>query len=136
MQYPDYDYETRADNAPWATAPEHGTFTNYDSQLMPLTPNPLTTAPTANNTDAVTLATVLQSMQQTQLQQMYVLRGMETRLTQLEQSAMNARVAQSQAASDSFERTTWWALWGLLMLILGGALAVVAMLILLNAQIM
>ena len=136
MQYPDYDYETREDNAPWTTAPNHTTFSNFDSQLMPLTPNPLTTAPTANNPDAVTLATVLQSMQQTQLQQMYVLRGMETRLTQLEQSAATAQNAKSQTASDSFERTTWWALWGLLMLILGGALAVVAMLILLNAQIL
>lgn len=131
MQYPDYAYETGSD-----PTSETGTYANSDSQLLPLTANPLAPAPTANRQDALALAAALQSIQQTQLQQMYALRGMETRLAQLEQNAWAARGGQNSGASDSFERATWWALWGILMLILGGALMSVIMLILLNAQIL
>lgn len=134
MQFLNYDYEPRADEAPWTAAPNTESADTFNSQLLPLTPNPLTPAQTSNHTDAATLGTVLQALQQAQVQQLYLVRGMETRLARLEELAQNARSAQSQTAADSFERATWWALWGLLMLVLGGALAVVTVLILLNVQ--
>jgi hypothetical protein len=134
MQYLNYDNEPRADEAPWTAAPNPPRADAFDSQLMPLTPNPLTPAQSNNHADSLALGTVLQALQQTQIQQLYLVRGMETRLARLEELAQNARGAQSQTATDSFERATWWALWGLLMLVLGGALAAVTMLILLNVQ--
>lgn len=142
MQYSNYtyDYDTQADDAPWTAAPSDNASAgaqNFDAQIMPLTPNPLAPAAINAGAESFALSGVLQAMQQTQLQQMYVLRAMEMRLTRLEETMQNARAAQAQAApAESFERATWWALWGLLMLILGGALAVIIVLILLNAQIL
>lgn len=138
MQYSNYDYDARADEAPWTSAPGMTDGDSFNSQMMPLTANPVTAGPAATGAEALALGSVLQTMQQTQLQQMYVLRSMDVRLTRLEQTAQYARAAQAQAAhsSESFERTTWWALWGLLMLVLGGALAIITVLIMLNVQIL
>ncbi len=55
--------------------------------------------------------------------QLQILRDLDMRVSNLE--------AQDEAAAQtpSFERATWWALWGLLMLILGAALVVIILLI-------
>ncbi len=131
MNYQDFEY-TETDSAPW-TAP-----TRSDAQLLPLTPNPLipvnpNTAQT-NAGSAVSemwfVGSMLQSMQRAQMQQMYLLRDLDTRLARLENPTRGANAN----TTPSFERATWWAIWGLLMLILGGALTVVIMLILMNLQ--
>lgn len=63
----------------------------------------------------------LQNVTQRQLQ---LLREFDFRLGSLEE---HNRIQSNNA---SFERATWWALWGILMLLLGSALAVVLLLIL------
>lgn len=71
----------------------------------------------------IVLGSMLQSMQSVQQQQLLVLRDMDVRVAKLETGVNN----QPQPAS--FERGTWWALWGLLMLIMGSALAIITILI-------
>ena len=56
-----------------------------------------------------------------------VLRDIDHRLTRLEDTSRGYAVMQS------IEQTTWWALWGILMLIVGSALAVVIILIVTSA---
>ncbi len=56
--------------------------------------------------------------------QMQILRNLDLRLANLESADERA------AENPSFERATWWALWGILMLILGAALVVILLLIL------
>jgi hypothetical protein len=101
---------------------------------MPLTPNPVLQVNPQSQTPSPE-ALMLGSFLQTQTQQMYLLRDLDMRLARLEvrpatSEAKNVRAA----AAASFERATWWALWGILMLVLGGALAIVMLLILLNLQ--
>lgn len=133
MNYQEYDYETATDAPAWATP--------SDAKILPLTPNPVIavnsnppTAYAANNTptmsEMLVLGSMVHSIQQSQTQQLYLMRQMDTRLTQIENSARVNIVAPN----NSFERATWWALWGLLMLILGGALTIVVMLILMNIE--
>ncbi len=56
--------------------------------------------------------------------QLQILRNMDMRISNLE-------AADDQGVADaSFERATWWALWGILMIILGAALVVILFLIL------
>lgn len=55
--------------------------------------------------------------------QLQALRSLDMRISNLE--TLNER----DEASYSFERSTWWALWGLLMLLLGGALIVILFLV-------
>jgi hypothetical protein len=132
MTYQDYEYETDTDTAPWTATPV-------------ASPAPMVAAPRAvpvvqtqaapvaaptNNADIYLLGSLIQSVQQSQNRQMYYLRDMDARLTRLESAAHPA--SNPGASTPSFERATWWAIWGLLMLILGGALAVVLLLILLN----
>ncbi len=129
MNYQDYDYATDTDAAPWPAAPA-------STQMVPAArngqlaqpPGPTPAAP--NMSEMLMLGSLIQSVQNAQTQQMYVMRDLDARLGRLEQ---NAR-PQAATATPSFERGTWWAIWGLLMLILGGALAVVIVLILLNIQ--
>jgi hypothetical protein len=52
-----------------------------------------------------------------------VLRDIDYRLSRLEEAS------PTWTAMQSIEQTTWWVLWGILMLILGSALAVVLILI-------
>ncbi|MBI4670421.1 MAG: hypothetical protein HY741_01965 [Chloroflexi bacterium] len=142
MQYQDYDYANPTDEAPWTAPPAVSTPTDAEnySQLLPLTPNPL--APTngqapATAPETVMLNSLIQSVLQTQTQQMYLLRNLDARLARLEETPRLAVHTQPQTQAfnaGSFERATWWAIWGLLMLVLGGALAVVLLLILLNLQ--
>ncbi len=130
MKYEDFDYATDADSAPWSAAPSP-MIARGDAQLYPLSPNPVvvnTTNPPSS--EMLVLGSMLQTMQRAQTQQMYILREMDSRLARLEHDARSAPRAQGAA----FERATWWAIWGLLMLILGGALVVVIMLILMNIE--
>lgn len=133
MQYQEYDYGTTTGEA-W-TDTSGAAMPNNNAQLMPLTPNPLVRPAAVISAEAAALGAMLQTVQQTQTQQMYLMRQLDTRLTHLEQMA-RTRSAQAQQAGStlSFERATWWAIWGLLMLVLGGALAVVLILLLLNIQ--
>jgi hypothetical protein len=87
----------------------------------------------SNVSEILVLGSLIQSVQTAQTQQMYVLRDIDSRLSRLEDSARYSAAAPPPA-NPSFERATWWAIWGLLMLILGGALAIVTLLILLNIQ--
>jgi hypothetical protein len=81
-------------------------------------------------TEMVMLGSMMRSMQQTQNQQIILMRDLDVRLARLEGTA----VGRAQVAPATFERVTWWAIWGLLMLILGGALTIVIVLILLNVE--
>lgn len=58
--------------------------------------------------------------------QMTMLREMDRRMNRLEQPQPTPRPARG----EQFYAQTWWALWGILMLILGAALVVVVVLIL------
>lgn len=126
------EYEESTDAAPWVSTPSDKFIATGDAQLLPLTPNPLVPSSTsnANLSELVMLGSILQSVQRTQMQQTYLLREFDTRLTRIESGIQTSAKNQAQ----SFERATWWAIWGLLMLILGGALAVLTVLILLNLQ--
>ncbi len=64
-----------------------------------------------------------QSLRGVMQRQMQILREMDLRLSNLED------VNREKSSSVSFERATWWALWGILMLILGAALVVILLLI-------
>ncbi len=133
MNYQDFDYGTDTDSAPWTAAPSTQMLsTRGDAQLLPLTPNPLVSQTSAApaSSEMLVLGSFLASMQRAQSQQTYVLRELDARLARLEN---NTRV-NSPAQPASFERATWWAIWGLLMLILGGALTVVIVLILMNLE--
>jgi|GEM_PF-1950216 hypothetical protein len=140
MQYQTYDTENPTDEAPWTAAPTApGTqgAGSYNSQLMPLTPNPLAVNTQATAAETVMLTSLIQSVQQTQVQQMYLLRNLDARLARIEEAPRQSVTMAPQAIAytpGAFERATWWAIWGLLMLVLGGALAVVLLLILLNIQ--
>ncbi len=67
------------------------------------------------------LHTWVRSIQDMTQRQLAILRDFDIRLRNLEY--------RNRAAEDSFARLTWWALWGILMLILGSALVVVLILI-------
>ncbi len=62
-----------------------------------------------------------QSIRSATQRQMQVLREFDLRLNSLEDA--------NRRTEGSFERATWWALWGILMLILGAALVVIILLI-------
>ncbi len=87
-------------------------------------------APAPASSELLMLGAMLQSVQSSQNQQMVLLRDFDRRINRLEAGAR----PRPQNSTPSFERATWWAIWGLLMLILGGALTVVIVLILLNIQ--
>lgn len=137
MNYQETDYTTETDTAPWTAPPAQSpTITTHRSaQLVPMqAPAPLAVNPpvASNVSEMFMLGSMLQSVQQAQTQQTYLLREFDARLSRLEN---NARPQPAfVAATPSFERATWWALWGLLMLVLGSALAVIIILILLNVQ--
>jgi hypothetical protein len=65
------------------------------------------------------------SLQNVFQMQMTMLRELDTRMNRLEQAR-----PQSTPNAGQFYAQTWWALWGILMLILGSALVVVILLIL------
>lgn len=124
-----YDYEPPAEEqvATWETPTYAG-----DGRVVvaphthALTTTPVTGVQTrAPTSEMVMLGSLLQSVQNTQQQQNYMLREMAARLARLED---NARVVVAPAAS--FERSSWWAIWGLLMLVMGAALAVILILLL------
>lgn len=137
MQYQDYDYGTDSDAAPWTASTTSTTVMApaAPSQVMPHpTTAPITvSSPAAPSADMMLIGSMLRSMQHTQMQQTYMLRDMDSRLSRLEDAP---RYTQQPMVvpPPSFERGTWWALWGLLMLVLGGALAVVMILLLMNIQ--
>ncbi len=125
MNYQTYDYETDSDAAPWMAGPS-------STQMVGAPRNTLTTTTPqpANSSEMVVLGSMLQSVQQTQMQQIYMLREFDSRIARLEQASRPNQAPQT----PTYERATWWALWGLLMLVLGGALTVVLVLILMNIQ--
>lgn len=158
MNYTDFDTTTDTDATPWTA-----TMPSYSSQIVPggrggpmvagdanaapwaATPsgNQLVAAPrgvqmvpantgAATTSDMVVLGSLIQSLQQTQQRQMNVLRDLDERIGHLENAA-RPNIQPQQV--PSFERTTWWAIWGLLMLILGGALAVLIVLIMMRVTI-
>jgi hypothetical protein len=134
MNYQDYNYSTEADSAhtpPGASQMVAAPTT--DAQIYPLSPNPvIVQAPQPSNTsEMLMLGSMMRSMQNSQNQQIYLMRDLDVRLARLEGTAQ-ATIAVQPA---TFERITWWAIWGLLMLILGGALTIVIMLILLNVEV-
>lgn len=126
MQYQDYDYATESDTAPWSAAP--------NTASAPLVSAPaqrsLPAQPAASSADVMALGNLIQSVQQTQVRQLYMMRDMDVRIARIEAPLP----AQPVYVQPTYERATWWALWGLLMLILGGALSIVIMLILLNIE--
>lgn len=134
MNYQDYDYGTETDSAAWTTTPQSSRMMapQSDAQLYPLTANPVVvnqpTHPSAS--EMIVLGSMLRSLQQNQNQQNLWLRDFDARINRIE---INTR-PPAAAATPAFERVTWWAIWGLLMLILGGALTIVIVLILLNVQ--
>jgi hypothetical protein len=69
------------------------------------------------------VSTKLQAQEKWARQQSAVLRDFDYRLTHLEEAN------HAWGAAQSIEQATWWALWGILMLILGSALAVIIVLI-------
>lgn len=138
MTYQENDY-IETDSAPWTATPAR-----TDARLYPLTPNPLITTTNASpvvpiNTqiptmsDMIMLGSILQSVQQTQRQQTYLLRDFDARLARVESNGHPAAAATA-ASNPSFERATWWAIWGILMLVLGSALAIVIVLILMRVD--
>lgn len=130
MNYQDYEYgsDTDTDTAPWTVTP-----TPSSAQMVAAArPIPVVAAqPASSPSEMMVLASMLQSVQQNQTRQLYLLRDFDMRLSRVEVSVQQP---PAPAPTPTFERTTWWAIWGLLMLILGGALAVVLVLILLNVQ--
>lgn len=133
MNYQDYDYGTEADPTSWTPTPplvSQAVSTRGDAQIYPLSPNPVVTAPQPGMSEMMVLGSMLRSLQQNQNQQMLWIRDFDARINRIE---VNTR-PPAAVVTPSFERATWWALWGLLMLVLGGALTIVIMLILLNVQ--
>ncbi|HZQ05511.1 MAG TPA: hypothetical protein VFD70_02965 [Anaerolineae bacterium] len=130
MQYHETDYSVDTDTTPWTATPAPIVTTPRSGQLV-ATP---TNTPVVNVSEMLALSSLIQSVQQTQMQQMYVLRDMNSRLARLEDEVHTAAQTPAPVIVPTYERATWWAIWGLLMLILGGALALVTVLILLNVQ--
>ncbi|MCC7164799.1 MAG: hypothetical protein IT331_20045 [Anaerolineae bacterium] len=132
MNYQDYEYGAGTENPGWTPAlSSQMVSARSDAQLYPLSPNPVIPQPAQPAlSEMLMIGSLLRSMQQTQNQQMFWLRDVDTRINRIE---VNTRPPVA-VATPSFERATWWAIWGLLMLVLGGALTVVIMLILLNIQ--
>lgn len=135
MTFSTNDYTSDTDEAPWTAAPpaSHMVAASRNGQVIPAHSHaPIIVSPSAgsNTQEMLMLGSMLQSVQQAQTQQTQLLRDFDARLARLENSAH----PQAPAPTPSFERATWWAIWGLLMLILGGALTVVILLILLNVQ--
>lgn len=128
MSYQDYEYGADTDAAPWTVSPSPSTA----QMVAAARPIPAVAAAQAapGMSEMMVLGSMIQSIQQTQARQMYFLRDFDTRLARLEANAH----PPAQAPTPTYERTTWWAIWGLLMLILGGALTVVIVLIVLNVQ--
>lgn len=104
-----------------------------DAQLYPLTANPVVVHQPAqpSMSEMVVLGSMLRSLQQNQNQQTLWLRDFDARINRIE---ISTRPPAAAVTTPAFERATWWAIWGLLMLVLGGALTIVIMLILLNLQ--
>lgn len=132
MNYQNYDYGTETDTAPWtATSSSQMVSSRGDAQLYPLSPNPVVPQQSQSAmSEMLVLGSMIRSLQQTQNQQIYWLRDFDARINRIE---VNTR-PPAAVVTPPFERATWWAIWGLLMLILGGALTIVIMLILLNVQ--
>ena len=156
MNYSDYDYETpETEPPPWS--PASSTFqgqtytTPRNTQMVSAPPNvvvnaapqpavpelvyqspvaPAAQGPMVDNSSLVMLGSLIQSVQQTQKEQRYILRDFDARLARIE----NTITPPPPTQVPSFERTTWWAIWGLLMLILGGALTVLILLILMRVS--
>jgi hypothetical protein len=84
-----------------------------------------TTEPVVHVTgeQATALTAWLHSLQHITQRQLTILRNLDYRLTRLE------AVNRARDTTPGVERATWWALWGLLMLILGAALVVILILI-------
>ena len=94
-----------------ASAPAPARATIVETAAQPSTP------------ELITLGTWAQSFTSMQQQQIAMLRDFDVRLAQLE------NIVSARPAGTSTEGATWWALWGLLMLILGGALTILILLI-------
>ncbi len=77
----------------------------------------------ASHTQVTILNSWLHSLQNITQRQLVILRDLDYRLTRLEDAN------RARETPPSLERATWWALWGLLMLVFGSALVVVLILI-------
>lgn len=95
-----------------------------NQQAMPQPQYIVVDTPQPSETGLAPFALMARSMQNIFQAQMAMLRQFDARLNRLEQ-------ARSQPFnSGQFYAQTWWALWGILMLILGSALVMVMVLIL------
>jgi len=130
MNYQDYEYGTDVDSAPWTVSPSPSSA----QMVAAARPIPVATAQPASPSmsEMMVLGSMLQSVQQNQTRQLYLMRDFDARLSRLEVNI--SAPPPAPAPTPSYERATWWAIWGLLMLILGGALAIVIVLIVLNFQ--
>ncbi len=95
----------------------------YEEEILPeaYTPEPVVRA---SSNELTVLNSWLRTFSNISHRQFSILRDFDARLARLEDAN---RVRQTP---PSFERATWWALWGILMLILGAALVVIIILIL------
>ncbi len=73
--------------------------------------------------DFLALTTWSQTLQNNQQQQLAILKEIDARLARLEE------YTRPSPTSNTYERASWWALWGVLMLILGAALVILILLI-------
>lgn len=136
-----YDYEptTGTVSESWepTTYDRDGRLAVAPHQHLLATPA-IASVPTTIKPEQVLLSPVFQAVQQTQQQQMYLLREMDARLARLEENARVVRYDDATrpviASAMSFERSSWWAIWGLLMLIMGAALAVIIILLVSQIQ--
>ena len=94
--------------------------TIQEDGLTPIAPESLTPMPVS---ETAALNSWLRTFQNVMQRQFTILHDLDTRLTRLEVSN------HVRETTPSFERTTWWALWGILMLLLGAALTVILVLI-------
>ncbi len=77
----------------------------------------------ATREELTVLNSWLQTLQNLTQRQLAILRDFDLRVTRLEE------LNRLRSPTPSVERATWWALWGILMLILGAALVVILFLI-------
>ncbi len=94
-----------------------------DDKVQPDYYVPSEPAVRATREELTVLNTWLQTLQNLTQRQLALLRDFDLRLMRLEEAN------RLRASTPSFERATWWALWGILMLILGAALVVILFLI-------
>jgi|GEM_PF-6988553 hypothetical protein len=108
----------------WQVPNSFQTYDPYWSNQPPPQSYIVVNTPPPPQATLTPFAIMARSMQNMFQMQMNMLRDLETRMTRVEQTR------PPQANMGQFYAQTWWALWGILMLILGAALVMVLILIL------